>query len=611
MQSRLFATIVSALFVLSLAGCSAKVEEKNPAIDAIPGSVIVSGSGEAIDEVLRDQGIQFSKALADAELEVFELTVSPDAVSNTIESLNQDSRIQFAEPNAYLRLKSVNATATTDPLALAQWAIDNLGQDSPSGSQGQAGADISAAEAWAVEKGDRRIVVGVIDTGVDYDHPDLKPNMWVNTAEKNGVPGKDDDGNGYTDDVYGWNFIHADSMDSYFGQLGSPDPYDDNEHGTHCAGIIGAVPSNAEGIAGVNWEVSIMALKFLNQYGSGSTLDAFRAIMYGVRNRVDILSNSWGGGGYSRALHQAVQKAHEAGILFVAAAGNSRADNDVTDSFPANYDVESLVSVAASTNRDELAGFTSYGVKKVHLAAPGQDIMSTVPRSSGGRARYASFSGTSMATPYVAGAAALLLAHDSSLRGQPTEVKRRLMATVDIQESMIGKIASRGRLNLKRLLDDDRNPSVDTDVKEEERVVMTPRFNPERFDTTWSVVRPGASRIRLNFEYAMIDQGFDFMAVYDRNGALVWEVTQDNPFPFSTPWFEGNEVTVRFANALVEVRRSTTKIFDNPDRGYREGASNCRRRDDGRWECQLQDRSTPIPNFASEGFKLTSISYQE
>ena len=239
------------------------------------------------------------------------------------------------------------------------------------------------------------MVVGVIDTGIDYKHEDLAANIWINPGEipDNGI---DDDNNGYVDDIHGINSI-----------TGSGDPMDDHYHGTHCAGIIGAVGDNGKGITGVNWTVKIIGIKFVSG-GFGLDSDAVESINYavGLRNRgvnIRVLSNSWGGGGYSQSLLDAINQANTSGILFVAAAGNNSSDNDASLFYPASYDTLNVLAVASTDHNDNLSSFSNYGATTVDIAAPGSSILSTYPNNN-----YYSTSGTSMATPHVAGAAALL-----------------------------------------------------------------------------------------------------------------------------------------------------------------------------------------------------------
>jgi subtilisin family serine protease len=276
-----------------------------------------------------------------------------------------------------------------DPSFGSLWGLSNNGSQG-----GLLNADINIEPAWALGTA-TSIVTAVIDTGVDYTHPDLASNIWTNTDEVAGN-GIDDDGNGFVDDVRGWDFVNNDS-----------DPMDDNGHGTHVAGTIGAVGNNGIGVTGVAWTASIMPLKFLDQSGSGSLSDAIKAIQYARVNGAKIINASWGGGGFSSALQSAITQFITSGGLFVAAAGNEATNNDVTPSYPANY--QGVISVGASTRTDTRASFSNYGTS-VDVFAPGQSILSTLPGN-----RYGSLSGTSMATPQVAGALALLWGQNPTL----------------------------------------------------------------------------------------------------------------------------------------------------------------------------------------------------
>ncbi|MFZ2279090.1 MAG: tandem-95 repeat protein [Prosthecobacter sp.] len=332
--------------------------------------------------------------------------------------------MQIVEPD-YVVFASLTPN---DPSFSSLWGMNNTGQ-----SGGVGDADIDAPEAWDVARGSSAVVVGIIDTGIDYTHPDLAANMWLNAGE---IPGNgiDDDGNGYIDDMRGWDFVSNDN-----------DPADDHYHGTHCAGTIGAVGDNGIGVAGVCHTVRLMALKFLSGSGGGSTSDAIEAVLYATANHVTLTSNSWGGGGYSQTLKNAIDAAGTAGILFVAAAGNSGINTDLSASYPASYDSANIISVAASDNADVLASFTNYGATTVDLAAPGVSIYSTSP--GGG---YRTLSGTSMACPHVAGACALIKSARPAMNW--SDIKSSLMSNVDGVAGMTGKVAANGRMNLARAL---------------------------------------------------------------------------------------------------------------------------------------------------------------
>ncbi|NIN51550.1 MAG: S8 family serine peptidase [Nitrososphaeria archaeon] len=341
-----------------------------------------------------------------------------------IEALKRTPNVEFVEPDheVYIDL------TPNDPNFFKLWGLHNTGQ-----TGGTSDADIDAPEAWDIQTGSSDVVIAVIDTGVDYNHVDLSENIWTNPKE---IPNnnKDDDGNGYVDDVYGWDFYNDDN-----------NPMDDHGHGTHCSGTIAAVGNNEKGVVGVNWVSKIMALKFLSAWGSGYTSDAVAAVQYVTNMKANgipviAMSNSWGGGSRSKALENAIKAADSEGILFVAAAGNSGSNNDVSPHYPSSYEVDNVIAVAATDHNDALAYFSSYGATSVDLAAPGVDILSTKLRDT-----YSSLSGTSMATPHVSGVAGLLKAQDST--STHLQVKDLILSSVDSIPSLSGKMVTGGRLN--------------------------------------------------------------------------------------------------------------------------------------------------------------------
>ena len=293
---------------------------------------------------------------------------------------------------------------------------------------------IQAAKAWLTSIGSERVVIADIDTGVDYNHKDLINNIWRNPKEVRN-DGRDNDGNGFADDVVGWDFVNNDPL-----------PWDDNGHGSHTSGSIAATGGNGLGLSGVAQRAQVMGLKFLDAEGSGSTEDAIRAINYAVQNGAVILSNSWGGDEYSKALEDAISEAGRQNVLFVAAAGNDGTNNDTQPMYPAAYNLPNVIAVAASDKEDMLTDYSNFGVNSVHLAAPGDAIWSTVPDS-----KYEVNSGTSMACPHVAGAAALLKSYKPELTA--VQIKQLLLQSVDKLPDYADKIASGGRLNVARALE--------------------------------------------------------------------------------------------------------------------------------------------------------------
>jgi hypothetical protein len=342
-------------------------------------------------------------------------------VEEALQRFNKANGILYAQPNYQLKASS---TFPNDPRFGELWGMHNIGQ-----TGGTVDADIDAPQAWDVATDSSEIIVAVIDTGVDYTHPDLAANMWVNQAELNGNPDEDDDGNGYIDDIYGYDFYNDDG-----------NPMDDHSHGTHCAGIIGAVGDNGEGVAGVCWNVRIMALKFMGSEGGGWTDDAISCIEYSVLMGANVSSNSYGGGGYEQAFKDAIDAAGTAGMLFVASTGNDDGqNNDIIPHYPSNYDCDSLIAVLSTDKYDNISSFSNYGPTSVDLGAPGSYILSC---KLGGGYKY--LSGTSMATPHVAGACALTLSKNPTLSNN--EVKDIILQTVD--ETLPGLCVSEGRLNL-------------------------------------------------------------------------------------------------------------------------------------------------------------------
>jgi len=328
------------------------------------------------------------------------------SIEKAIATYRAEPDVEYAEPNYLMRAQAIPNDAYFNYL----WNLYNTGQ-----TGGTPGADIDAVRAWDITNGSNNVVIAVIDTGVDYNHPDISQNMWVNQAEYNGVPGIDDDGNGYVDDIYGINTYDHNS-----------DPMDDHGHGTHVAGTIGAVGNNSIGVAGINWNIKIIPCKFLGSDGYGYTDGAIECLEY-IRafkeKGINIIAtnNSWGGGGYSQALYDAIDAQRKSDILFIAAAGNDNVDNDQNDFYPASYPLPNVLSVAATDPNDVKAWFSNFGRRTVHLAAPGTDIISL--RANGTdmygdgqhfippgdpNTQYYMASGTSMATPHVTGLTALI-----------------------------------------------------------------------------------------------------------------------------------------------------------------------------------------------------------
>ncbi|MFA6187228.1 MAG: S8 family serine peptidase, partial [Phycisphaerae bacterium] len=348
-------------------------------------------------------------------------------VADSLSKFKGKSEILYVEPNYKIKLYS---TTPNDPCFTYQWGMHNTDPN-----YGTPDADIDASEVWGIIHDACDIIVAVIDTGVNYTHPDLAANMWT-------------DANGH----HGYDFVNNDN-----------DPNDDLGHGTHCAGIIGARGNNATGVAGVCWNVKIMALKFINSSGYGWSYDAIECINYAVQWGAKVLSNSWG---YDQdnqyltnvqALKDAIDSANANGVLFIAAAGNYPQtpwfDNDADPVYPANFDCSNIISVMATDRYDSISYFSHYGLTTVDLGAPGTNILSTFPTYQtdymllyGFSTDYETISGTSMAAPHVAGACALVWAAHPNLTH--LQVKDVIMQSVDPLASLNGLCVTGGRLNL-------------------------------------------------------------------------------------------------------------------------------------------------------------------
>lgn len=367
------------------------------------------------------------------------LPIGSDVMA-VLEAYRNDPSVDYAEPNYLVRKAE---TLPTDTRFGEQWGLRNTGQ-TVSGVAGVAGADIGVTRAWDLHRGDGSVIVATVDTGVDYNHPDLAANIWTNPNE---VAGNsiDDDGNGKVDDVHGWNFARN-----------SNDPMDDDidGHGTHVAGIIGAVGNNGLGVSGVNWSVRIMPLKFLDADGYGDIADAVAAMYYAIDHGARIINASYTSPQRcildtpSTAEREAIAAAGRAGVLVVAAAGNFRCDNEKTPFYPASHALNNIVSVAATDAFDNLASFSNAGANSVLLAAPGVNIFSTVRQGLVVNNRpvdYNTISGTSMATPMVSGVLALLASYRPGLSAG--ELRETVLKSVDAKTSLADKTLSQGRLN--------------------------------------------------------------------------------------------------------------------------------------------------------------------
>ncbi len=422
--------------------------------DYVPGEVIVkmkkgASSGQTqkfVGKMSLNSKMSLKRSWKRFNMHQFKLGAG-QSVEQAVNDLLLDPDVEYAEPNYIFQKQSAGIEG--HPMSYSETVEglenNNEGFSGPT-DFGQTEANISAEEAWQIlSRLNERPVVAVIDSGVDYSHYvfDESGAIWVNEDE---IPGNyiDDDGNGYVDDVRGWNFVSD-----------SNDPMDDDNHGTHVAGIVLGMTQN---ILAPNLDpavIQIMPLKFLDENGVGSTSDALAAINYALDNGANVLNNSWGGGYYSQALHDVITNGYNKGVSFIAAAGNAANNNDSSPVYPASYEVPNVVSIAATSSRDSLASFSNYGNNSVHVASPGISILSTLPGDSFGYS-----SGTSMAAPFAAGLAALMIREKGVINGY--QVKGVLYDHSDPIGGLNGFVASRSRINALEAVGFVQNNDIDS-----------------------------------------------------------------------------------------------------------------------------------------------------
>ncbi len=419
-----------------LAALKAPAVEEMP--DYVPGEVLIQfqpAKAEAIASLETEMGIAEKQKIAAIGATLVTLPEGED-VPSALARFKDDPRVAYVEPNYYLK----PSVMPNDPLFGMQWALNNTGQ-TVNKITGKPGADIQATDAWLLTPGSADVVIAVIDTGVDLGHPDIRPNLWINTGEMAGAAslddwqanGKDDDGNGYKDDIVGWDFNFNSN---------SPKDFRDG-HGTHVAGIAAARGNNVQGVTGVSWKARIMPLAVQEYHTGGLPLSAVvNALVYAEVNGADVINLSLGTYYNSLTLKNAIHYVTRA--LIVCAAGNDGTNNDIRPYYPASYFQPNLIAVAATDANDRLAYFSNYGPHSVHVGAPGVNIISTYSRHvlpSG----YCAQSGTSMAAPMVSGLAALLFSVDKGLTSR--QVAEVITSKVDKLSTLDGRTISGGRIN--------------------------------------------------------------------------------------------------------------------------------------------------------------------
>ncbi len=496
MKRQILFLIFVSIFVLGISGV-----EKFPT--HVPGQYLVKLKQAELEKSLTSLEAELGVKVARKVSKISNLILIES--SETLGALKKrlKGKAEYVERNAVFHIESL----PNDPRLGDLWGMHNTGQVDPGGRQGVEGIDIDAPEAWEITAGSHDTIVAVIDTGVNHQIADLTNNMWVNQAEKDGKTGVDDDENGFIDDIYGYDFANDDG-----------DPMDDHGHGSHCAGTIGAEGDNEDGVVGVNWQTRIMGVKFLTASGSGTLENAVRAIDYATQMGAQVLSNSWGCSSSacnSQALKESIERSSEAGRLFVAAAGNSSANNDSSPHYPSNFEVANVVSVAAINNSGELASFSSFGKNTVHLGAPGRNILSTTLEG------LESWSGTSMATPHVSGVAALVLSNeDLSME----DLKSRLINTARPLSAMRNTTISGGIVNAYHALTNTVPPPDPNDPAEWEQMsvsISTPHPYENSTEEEWEVDVPGAVQIAIHFKMFDTESGYDTLEIFDANGKLV------------------------------------------------------------------------------------------
>ncbi len=558
MNKMLFAS-AAGLMVVSTLSFAKTYQSKVPA--SVEGEYIVKMKGQSLNKSTLARLGDYKEVIS-AEAGTFVVVKSSNAKS--LANIRKMSAVEYVEPNYLyqaIESKALPGTFTravteyfsrntpTDPQYGKLWGLENTGANEPDkngnigGKLGVKGADINALGAWDLSTGSKKVVVAVIDTGIDWNHPDLKNQMWVNKGE---IPGDgiDNDGNGYVDDIHGWNAASNNGS-----------PMDGNAHGTHCAGTIGAEHNNGIGVAGVMADVELMAVKFLTDSGSGTTADAIKAIDYATKMNVDIMSNSWGGGGFSQALEDSIKNANEKGIIFTAAAGNDGTNNDSSPHYPSNYEVDNVISVASHTAQDSLSSFSCYGRNTVHVAAPGSNILSTTPGN-----KYEVFSGTSMATPHVSGVVGLLIAKEGRIA--PKELRERLVETSVPGAGYRRKVVANGRVSAYNFLTNTRIPSSEPDFSNARTITLNevfetahPYLSNQKFSKAYSI--EGAKFIKVVVEKFDLENNYDFVALKNNKGSIVEKITGkgDN---LVTDYVEGDSFTLEFSSDTSDNRWGAT-----------------------------------------------------
>ncbi|WP_415061396.1 S8 family serine peptidase [Bdellovibrio sp.] len=400
----------------------------------------------------------------------------------------------------------------TDPLFSQQWALRNMGVG------GKLGADIDIARAWKIQTGSKNVVVAIIDSGMDLGNPDLTGNVWRNSRES--VDGVDNDGNGYNDDIYGWNFLNNDG-----------NVQDERSHGSHVAGIIGAVGNDGRGIAGINWQVSLMPLKVFGATGGAYEEHIVQALRYAQANGAHIINASFAYStkgviepGEYTVLRDAINELQSSGILFVSSAGNDGLSLDTTPAYPANYALSHQITVASTDSHDVISGFSNYSATFADIAAPGSAILSALLGND-----YKVQDGTSMAAPMVSGVAALLKAENPTW--QATQIKEAILRGRDYVPSLATKVKTQGRLNAYNSLRGiyrTAPPEPTNWVRQSlPEVIETLHPVPFAYEKAFEVYGPvDAKAMRIIFDQIEDSCRYCTVEIYDKTGTMVVSTSQ-------------------------------------------------------------------------------------
>ncbi|MEQ1721819.1 MAG: S8 family serine peptidase [Pseudobdellovibrio sp.] len=519
----------SIIFAFATLALSITAQASAPKVESVPGEYIVRlkpGVSTMSATTLSQSLGAFVKSSIPSQNIVVVKRASFESTISAVKSLAMNPLVDIAEPNYIYRANRL----PDDPMLGQLWGILNVGQKDSAGKVGVAGVDVGTEQAWDIATGSDKMLVAVIDTGVDFEHPDLIPNLWTNEVEAAGQAGVDDDNNGVIDDVHGFNAI-----------TGKGNADDDQGHGSHCAGTIGAKGNDGKGIVGVNWDVKIMAVKFLDRNGSGTLENALKAIDYATKMGAKVMSNSWGGGGFSQTLLDSIKRSNEAGAIFIAAAGNDSNNNDTNPSYPATYDVANIISVAAIDNQGAKASFSNYGKRTVHIGAPGVNVYS----STGGS--YDSWSGTSMATPHVSGVAALVWAHEPELTA--VQLKERLLLTARPIAGLKGKTKTGALVNAffaltNKTPEPDANDPANWQAQEASYASASPyvKNTNEVYEVN---VTGDVKEFSLYFEKFDTEANYDTLQLVDAAGNVIQTLSGNNDDSFSAT-VTGNYVKLLF-----------------------------------------------------------------